>query len=730
MNDAWLKYPGATGESTSTRARTRPDGAPERVAPLDEHWESVIDILGRFDLLTLDVFDTCLTRRCGAPKALYLMLGRRLHREGVIDCSPEVFARARARAEEVVWRQVGGMDGPACVQAFQEEVARMLLLPRDLVPLLVDAELDLESRLLIPVPDTKHLINAAVARGVRVGFITDTYFHEPFVRNLLERHGLWPDGAFCMASTDLRASKLTGRLFDVLLETENLQPDRVLHVGDNLHSDCAVPRSRGVSARLLPAALLNRFESRLSEARWESAGLSSAIAGASRAARLLGKPMTDEEQAVRDVAAGVAAPILIGYVLWLLHRARQEGVQRLYFLARDGQILAKIALALTQRLNWSFDVRYLFVSRRTTNLAATSAPTDEELGWIFRDRETLSPRAMFAGMNIAWKELPASFIGELEFSGSNPDSAPTSSAGVAIIRSFLSGDAGSALLADRSASSRRIVNDYLRQELVLDDARCALIDLGGVGSQMRALHTLVTGEGAPAPMMFLVGIDSPKAAGLQPGDADPAWLRSTECYLYDYRRGRGIPNLRGFGTCVQMFCAADHGTTTGLERNGQRVEPMLESERDEAVIRWGLPLVQSTVESVVENLLVDEDLIDPASDVRQVACAVIQEFWTNPTYHEALAWGRFPFEGAQSTNAETRPLAWRYSARGVVKDTIAGRFPDFGWQHWFEGSVRQSSQPLRMVLSGLKRAYYRIDRSPRGAALVVKRWIRKGLRRA
>jgi hypothetical protein len=55
-----------------------------------------------------------------------------------------------------------------------------------------------------------------------------------------------------------------------------------------------------------------------------------------RAARAAVEVTSEQGTAIRDVAAGVAAPALVGFVIWMLEQARQRGLLRLRFLSRDG----------------------------------------------------------------------------------------------------------------------------------------------------------------------------------------------------------------------------------------------------------------------------------------------------------------------------------------------------------------------------------------------------------
>lgn len=656
-------------------------------------------------ILSIDVFDTTLTRSCGPPQAAYLWLGRRLHRAGAIQHTPEAFARARIQAERDVWRRAGGMDAHVFLEDFYREVARALWLDADTAGMLVDEELRVEEEVLRPVPAAVRLIEEAQRRGRDIVFVSDTYFPQAFVERLLKGAGLFTDGARCFASSELAASKASGKLFDTVIAETGARPEAILHAGDNAHSDVDVPRRKGLRARSLPDATLNRHERLLAEHMWSTSGTAAALAGASRQARLLTPARTAHERAIRDVGAGVAAPLLIGYVLWLLHRAQDLELERLVFLSRDGQVLAEIARRLAARLGLSTTISYLHVSRLSTNLAATFEADEEELGWVLRDRHFLSPEGMLRRLDIAWTEVAA----DLERRGVSAGTAPTSPATVQAMGAALRSEPLRTLVCERAAARRSLVRGYLEQEGLLDGGRFGIVDFGGVGSQMRALHALVTDAGKPAPRLFLVGVDRPEDAGLPAPSEEPAWLRDTECYLYDHRRELGIKRFRGFGTLVQMFCAADHDTVTGYRREGERVVPTLGGGSARLVQAWGLTTLRAAVTSVVEQVVLDEDLVDPRADLRAAACAVIAQFWAEPSVDEARAWGAFPFEGAQAEGSAPHPLAQGYTWPSAIAGVLRRTFPDLGWQHWHEASVRLSPPVLRSLLRTTEAWYWRLD---------------------
>ena len=665
------------------------------------------------EALSLDVFDTSLTRAVLPPSSLYLLLGRYLEQRNLLSCTPEVFARLRAEVESVVWHREGGLDAPVRIEHFYEELARRLELGPGLIGRFVEAELQLESRLLRPVPDTRRLLEDHVRITTPVAFVSDTYFDAGFIKDQLRRHGILPDESTVIASSDFHTSKASAGLFEVALEELGVSPSALLHVGDNPLSDVESARRNGIRTWEFVGGRANRFEVLLSERMWATGGMTAALAGASRLARLHTSAADGRMAAIRDVAAGVAAPFLVAYVLWLLHRAEELGLRRLYFIARDGQVMTSVASQLAQRMGMEVDVAYLFASRQSVNLAATFDLSEAEVAWVERDLPFLTPADVVSRFDVSWDEVSVS-MSQRGIARDQPPGSEGSRRALAAIRDVAE---LRDLVLSRAADRRQLVGAYLEQEGLLEGTACGLVDFGGVGSQMRSLHALMTHLGDQRPHIFLVGLDRLPEGGFEPSN-QPRWLEDTETYLYDHRRGQGIKRARGFGTCVQMFCAADHGTVTGYARDGDRVEPTLAAETDDALIQWGLPTLRRTITSFVEHVVLDNELVDVRADLREPVTAVIDLFWSEPTPDTARAWGAFPFEGAEVGATTRGPLAYRYTWKRVLNSVVRRSFPNLGWTHWFEGSLQLSSPLVRAPLHTMLRIYHRWER---GQGLLAQR---------
>jgi FMN phosphatase YigB (HAD superfamily) len=637
-----------------------------------------------------------------------------------VQVSPEVFARTRAAVERYVWEREGWLDSYVSLFHFHQELAAALSIDDELVPHLVEAELQVERDVLRPLPRAVLLAERACRAGIRLAFTSDTYLPAEFIQEQLHRHGLWQDGAALLVSSEVARSKVSGRLYQDLTRSFDTAPSRIVHIGDNPWSDGASARRAGLRAVIQSDGPLNRYESLLAEDRWQSNGLALAFAGASRLARLAGHGDSPSRAAIRTVAAGVGGPAIVGYVLWLLRRAAATGVKRVYFLARDGQVMTQVASILIDRLGLRIEARYLFVSRRSTNLAATVGPSAEELGWIARDLPDLTLREALQRLDVEWEEVREHVedIAEPDRRGLSPSDQRE------LLHRIQHGDLREIVLS-RAERARALTLAYLRDQGLLDGVPAALVDIGGVGSQIAAVWSLVESHGGGRLGAFLVGLDAPEEAGLRRPTAEPAWLEGTATYLYDHRRRRGLQQFRGLVSCYQMFCAADHGTVLGYAGR----EPVLDPASPSIDLqRWGLEVMREAILDVARGIDLDDDMIDVDGDMRASVARVITCFWHEPEPDEVVVWGGFPFEGAQAAS-QPRPLIEGYGWRTVAAQVRAGDYPDLSWQHWHEGAVATSPLPLRVVLRAGDRLYRSLETSRHPATRAVADIARRLLRR-
>jgi hypothetical protein len=216
--------------------------------------------------------------------------------------------------------------------------------------------------------------------------------------------------------------------------------------------------------------------------------------------------------------------------------------------------------------------------------------------------------------------------------------------------------------------------------------------------------------------------------GLEKGALDrmpPHLAPHLRGYFFDRSRDEGyVGSLPGIQVMIEMFCVADHAPVTGYTRGADgRIGPVIDGAFDEAVA-WGLPHVRRTVGAFVDALVLDDDLVDPSTDVRPMVDELLRAFWTAPTREEVGAWGAFPVasDEVHSTHyqiAKPVTVGWiTQAARTRLRKRRSGAGePTVGhiW-YWPAGVVSNSAVGYRAAFKATTRVRRELPRTRRRVA--------------
>ena len=175
-------------------------------------------------LISFDIFDTCLLRTTQRPLDVFLII------ESLTDITRNnetiPFARARELAERRA--RTHAPNSETTFDAIHVELAGLLQLTPEESASLRELELQVETKVLYANKVVHDLYSKLKQAGKRIIFISDMYFPQPILRQLLERNGYQADEIY--VSCDYAASKHAGALYDLVLKQEGVKGSDVLHV--------------------------------------------------------------------------------------------------------------------------------------------------------------------------------------------------------------------------------------------------------------------------------------------------------------------------------------------------------------------------------------------------------------------------------------------------------------------------------------------------------------------
>src|ERR1017187_3304312 len=309
--------------------------------------------------------------------------------------------------------------------------------------------------------------------------------------------------------------------------------------------------------------------------------LAERFAHASWAARTAVEVTSEHETAIRDVAAGVAAPALVGFVLWIQEQSRQRGLRRLRFLSRDGQVLYELTRRLASVLGTGLGLEYVYSSRLTWSFAATEPRRLAEAPWLFNSFIKSNAADVCARLGLPFGQYrPAMLACGMSL---EPDARVGQPAQARALLRFVDTPEVSRAVEVRIGAMRRLVLDYAAEHH-LAEADTGVVDIGWTG---RVGGSPTPGGGGEAagmhrPHILFWGHEPRPATGW----TDPERVAA---YVYNTATGQGlgwrVPNAP---FVMETFCMGDHGIVSGYRADaGGKTEPVLLSPVNDAAVAWG-----------------------------------------------------------------------------------------------------------------------------------------------
>lgn len=286
------------------------------------------DLLTDVSLLSLDVFDTILFRRCLTPVDVFSWIERTSGEVG--------FAADRVAAEREARRRHKSRGAEVSI----EEIYEVMRSSRTVAQDAIQRELDAEARFLVASETVAALIEQARRKGIRVVALSDIYLSAAQVQQLLSGCSVDVDAVYTSADLrDRNLGKHNGAVYPYLLTVEDVPTNAVLHVGDNPISDVENADRAGIAAVQVFNLhdLTAQRSDHVAEAVRSATTPTGRIVAGQLAHGLAARGWTSSD--LRSYAYCYGGPLLLGMTLFMQEVARTRDIRRFILLERDGNIL-------------------------------------------------------------------------------------------------------------------------------------------------------------------------------------------------------------------------------------------------------------------------------------------------------------------------------------------------------------------------------------------------------
>ena len=345
-----------------------------------ENIDELVKKLEKYDIISFDIFDTLILRPFKDPQDLFRMLGIRHNILNFYEIRKKAQKTAREKAKKVY-----GHTEVTIYDIYKE----INLITNLNIENGVKIEFEAEKNFCYANPYMKKVFDKLIAKGKEVIIISDMYIPHDMMKELLESCGYYGEKAL-FVSCDYSMTKLYGDLYKYV--KENYVHDKsIIHVGDNQKADIKSANENNIESYYYKRN--GEIENEISKIDMSKTigSIYKGIVSNYLNNGCIQDKTTDIFYKYGFMYSGI---FILGYVNWIHKYAKENNIDKLLFLARDGYILKMVY----ERLYNDIPSEYCLWSR---NAALKTSPEKDLERYIWQ----FVTRVVDKGQKVTIKEL-------------------------------------------------------------------------------------------------------------------------------------------------------------------------------------------------------------------------------------------------------------------------------------------------------------------------------------
>lgn len=488
---------------------------------------------------SFDIFDTCLVRKCGKAENLFELLALRVCGIEADMSIKRDFVLERKRAEQRARQSV--LAEEITLDDIYEQIDLEGLTTCN-IEYVKQAEFDLEAEMLVGVQSVRDKIKLLRQQQVQIAFVSDMYLPQDFIKTILIREQFLEQDDWLYVSSEYGLTKEKGSLFQKIAEEHNLNICDWWHYGDNPNSDKAIPAKIGIHAVLLQHPL-TPTEVQYRKSDIELFPVGALLVGATRALRL-----SQVQSKNAEFITNLVYPLFVSFTYIVMQEAQARNIKRLYFLARDGYSLYRIAQRL-QPLFPEIEVHYLYASRKSLYTAGITTFTQSDLYELLHKNIGVRLRDALDVWSIGEGDLPDALL----------EQTIEQSSLQILCDELIEANLCQTILS-RAEQMRATALGYFQQEGIASNISSAIVDIRGTRRSHQQLNRVLELGGYNRVFAFYMEVFKDRTTIREAGDYFAAVFDEQEAdrLAVFYRH----PDI-----VEQVFAVTDQQRTIGYQQN-------------------------------------------------------------------------------------------------------------------------------------------------------------------
>lgn len=520
-------------------------------------------------LVTYDIFDTMLTRMTATPKGVFaLMQYYLIHNKKYSDKSKylkENFYELRVNAEACARNALCTKEK---AEITLNDIYSTLNLTDEMsygtMQELKKLEEDIEYLVSVGIQENIQDFLERMRNKDKLAYLSDMYLEREFVRKLLFKADSRLSDHKIYISSMYNKTKASGYFYNFVKNENRIKFSDWKHTGDNPQSDIANAEKFGICTKLYEKSTLLPWEEDMLLGKENDVYFQLAL-GASKNARI---NYENSLNMAFNVGTSIGGTVLYPYVRWFIDKAKRMGIERLYFVARDGFVLKKIADVIIEKNQYKIKTSYIYGSRQCWRMPAITAD-EKEFERLFNESlpHFVNSISDIADIFQIAKDVLIQYLPSVyQVKNSNLSQADV----LAIKTSLVKNAEFRKLICNLQSEKRERAIAYIRQEVDSTDDKFAFVELNGSGFTQYCLSRLMNTyyNGRICTFFFK--------------------LNSVNKYTNERIKFISfLPNNMKSAHVLEALCRAPHGQTIDYNLENKRYIPVLDATEGISLLEYG-----------------------------------------------------------------------------------------------------------------------------------------------
>ena len=358
----------------------------ELTTPWSDRYESLKKAIlwEKHKVISFDLFDTLIMRPFYDPTDVLFFVAKEA--EKIVPFLKETtFKQCRLQADNLARKKMHGSE--VTLTQIYDCLAEICNISNESAKKIQQVEEELELKYCYARNVGKELFDLAISTGKTVIIVSDMYLETKTVQAILDKNGYKGYNNLYLSS-ETKTLKADGKMYKTVISSVDAHPDEILHIGDNWNNDIVTASKYGIKTFFLPRAI-ETFENGISDIYTGNSAhpfknkdrtsinstdsmrqLPLRCAVGIAANKLFDNPFTPFQESsnfngdsyyMGYYALGMH---VLGLAKWIHKTAKNNGYEKIVFLARDGKMLKDVFDYLCKKTNSPIKTEYFYATRK------------------------------------------------------------------------------------------------------------------------------------------------------------------------------------------------------------------------------------------------------------------------------------------------------------------------------------------------------------------------------